>query len=138
MERNEEDHHGHKHPNMGGRREQGVGLEAGPEVGGRLHERRCWDLSRASMEGWTTKGWTTMTTRRMGKVTKAMLTVEPLKVMGHIMKLTQPAQDGVLGEGQRPMMGHVKMMAKLGGLEVGLVVGTELMMSRQIWINMKP
>ena len=35
-------------------------------------------------------------------------------------------------------MGHAKMMVKLGGMEVGLVVGAELVMSEWIRINAKP
>ena len=79
-----------------------------------------------------------MTTRHTGKVMKAMLMAELLKVTGHVMKLMQPVQDGLLSEGQRAMTGQAKMTAKLGGSEVGLAVGTELAMSEQIRINTKP
>ena len=77
-----------------------------------------------------------MTTMQMG--TKAILMAEPLNRMGHVMKLTRPVHDGLVGEGQRPMTGHAKMMARLSGMEVGSVVGVELMMSGRIWINTKP
>ena len=58
--------------------------------------------------------------------------------MGHVMKLMRPAHDGLVGEGWRLMMGHAKMMAKLGGMEVGSAVGAELMTSGRIRINTKP
>ena len=50
----------------------------------------------------------------------------------------QQVQDNLVGEGGSPMMGHSEMTVMLGGLEVGVAVGVELMTSEWIWINMKP
>ena len=77
-----------------------------------------------------------MTTRQMW--TKAILMGEPFTLTIHVGKHAHPTQDGLVGEGRRPRTGRAKTTATLGGMAVGVVVGSELAMSEWMRINAKP